>query len=259
MLFREFGANTDPTILLLHGERLSWWSFADIIPHLSKHYHVIVPVIDGHGEDSETPFVSISDAAQKLIAYIDSDCSGKVLTIFGVSFGAQIVIEAITKRNDIAKYVVLQSASVLPSRLDIRVIQPVCKLYDRLLRQKWLSQIQAKSLCVKPVQFDQYYQDLTNITETSMANIIKSAVTYSAPDTLRNASIKALFVIRSGETLRLRRSVRKLMALVPHSQVCIVPGIKRGELNADLFHEYMGMITHYTRKDPRMWAIKEWT
>lgn len=49
MLFKEFGGKSLPTVFLLHGG-LSWWSLIGIIELLEKKYHIVTPIIDGHGE-----------------------------------------------------------------------------------------------------------------------------------------------------------------------------------------------------------------
>lgn len=74
MLFKETENKSLPTIILLHGGGLSWWSLKPIINQLQDKYHVVTPVIDGHGEDGFETFVSIEDSATKLINYIDNNC-----------------------------------------------------------------------------------------------------------------------------------------------------------------------------------------
>jgi pimeloyl-ACP methyl ester carboxylesterase len=87
MIFREFGDKTQPTIILLHGGGLSWWAFTDIIPLLKDKYHVVTPVIDGHGDDGKTTFMSIQESAQKIVQYIDANFKGNVLALCGLSLG----------------------------------------------------------------------------------------------------------------------------------------------------------------------------
>ena len=49
IFYREAGASTDPTILLLHGFPTSSHMFRDLIPHLSRHFRVIAPDLPGFG------------------------------------------------------------------------------------------------------------------------------------------------------------------------------------------------------------------
>ena len=63
----EFGQQNTNVILLLHGGGLSWWNYREVAKLLAKQYHVVLPVLDGHG-DSDTPFTTIKDNASRLIS-----------------------------------------------------------------------------------------------------------------------------------------------------------------------------------------------
>ena len=78
MLFKEFGDRSDPTIILLHGGGLSYWFLQNVVDGLVDNYHVVTPIIEGHGEDSGNTFISIEDSDNKLIKYVDSEHNGQV-------------------------------------------------------------------------------------------------------------------------------------------------------------------------------------
>lgn len=63
MIFKEFGDKSKPAIIMLHGGGLSWWSLKPQIEALQKKYYVITPILDGHGEEWHTTFVSIQKSA----------------------------------------------------------------------------------------------------------------------------------------------------------------------------------------------------
>ena len=45
---------------------------------LSGRYHVILPTLDGHGEEYATPYVSTEATADKLLDYINEHCGGRL-------------------------------------------------------------------------------------------------------------------------------------------------------------------------------------
>jgi len=59
MIFKEFGQKGLPTIILLHGGGLSYWSLNNVVKNLVDDYHVITPILDGHGDDWDNTFISI--------------------------------------------------------------------------------------------------------------------------------------------------------------------------------------------------------
>lgn len=185
MKFKEFGDKSHPTVILLHGDGLSWWSFKELIASLKGRYHIVAPIIDGHGEDGITTFISIQDSAQKLIQYIDENNQGKVLVIGGVSLGAQIAVEVLSKRADITKYAILISTSVVPDKSIMWFKVLVENLFHGLMYPKCFAKIQAKILCVKKDSIEPYYKDKLNISKKSLVNMTVSGGTYTVSDALK--------------------------------------------------------------------------
>lgn len=56
MIVKTFGSQDQDTLLLLHGGGLSWWSCQKAAAlFAAQHYHVVLPILDGHA-GSDTPF-----------------------------------------------------------------------------------------------------------------------------------------------------------------------------------------------------------
>ena len=70
MTFHEFGDDTHPHIMLIHGGGNAWWNYLRQARVLAQHYHVILPTLDGHGEEYRTPYVSTERTADQLMDYI---------------------------------------------------------------------------------------------------------------------------------------------------------------------------------------------
>ena len=96
MRFHEFGDNRNPHIILIHGGGNSWWNYLRQARLLSDKYHVILPVLDGHGEEYQKEYVSTEQSAQEILEYIKNQCDGHVFAIGGVSLGGQIVMELLS-------------------------------------------------------------------------------------------------------------------------------------------------------------------
>lgn len=245
MRYKEFGDRTKPPVIFLHGGGLSWWSFTDIIHLLKTKYFIVTPIIDGHGEDGATEFVSIQGSAQKLIQYIDANFNGNVLAVCGFSLGGQIAVEVLSKRADIAKYAIIESTSVIPLNGLARSVARSGELVYGLIGKRWFARMQARALFVKEKLFDQYYKDRKSMHQKSLVNITQSNAGYAAPDTLKNTGAKMLIIIGTEEIRRLDQSVRKLMRMLPQAQVCVVPGMKRGEFSLAHCTEYLALLNRF--------------
>ena len=125
MKIQEFGSAEKDTIILLHGGGLSWWNYRAEAEMLQADYHVVLPALDGHA-DSDRAFTSIESNAEDLIEFIDREYSGKVLLIGGLSLGAQVLLEILSKRKDICKYAIVESASVVPSIASLPAAPCMC-------------------------------------------------------------------------------------------------------------------------------------
>lgn len=243
MLFRETGTDNPSTIVLLHGGGLSDWSWNPVVEALGPNYRVITPIIDGHGDDGATSFVSIEDSAAKLVAYIDEVLGGRVYALGGLSIGAQIAVEALALRPHIAEYALIESAAVLPSKLSGMLAVPLCELSYPLIRKRWFSDMQAKALCVPEGDFDRYYRDSCNMSKQSLVNILRSNASYRLKDSLRETQAKVLVAAGSREIRMMRLSAEALHAAITDSRLFIADGMKHGELSLLHPDEYVKQLT----------------
>jgi len=251
MLFKEFGEKNLPTIILLHGGGLSWWSLQGIIEALQHKYHIITPIIDGHGEDGRNTFVSIEDSAEKLISYINA-CGGKVFAVGGLSIGAQIVSEVLSMKKDIAEYAIIESALVFPIKRAAAITVPVYNLFYGLVKHRWFSKLQAKALHVPEHMFDQYYEDSLKISKQSLINITLSSGNYVLKKGLADTQAKVLIIVGEKEMGVMKKSAQRLHEVIAGSKLYIAPAMGHGEFSllhsaqyVELMHSFIGSRGNY--------------
>ena len=85
MNFHTFGAEGRPSILLIHGGGNAWWNYLRQARRLAEDYHVILPTLDGHGEEYARPYVSTEASAEEILRYVDARCDGRLFFLGGVS------------------------------------------------------------------------------------------------------------------------------------------------------------------------------
>ena len=83
----EYGKQNKDVVVLLHGGGLSWWNYRDAVEILSEDFHVVLPVLDGHGGEK---FTSIEDNAARIISYIDENFGGQVAVLGGLSLAGRL-------------------------------------------------------------------------------------------------------------------------------------------------------------------------
>ncbi|MFT9055606.1 MAG: alpha/beta hydrolase [Ethanoligenens sp.] len=233
MHFREFGDSTLPSVILIHGGGLSWWSWQPIIDALEAQYHLIVPTIDGHDDDGDTTFCSIADSAEKLIAYVDKSCGGQVYALAGLSIGAQIIVEVLARREKITRFAVIESALVYPIPAS-GLMAALTPLVYGLLKYRWFAKQQAAVLQIPDAAFERYYTSSLRMSCMSLRNITRSNGRYPLPSHIEATDAKVLILVGGKEIGIMKKSAVRLHEAIPGSVLHVLPGWKHGA--ASLIH-----------------------
>lgn len=245
MIFKETPSTQKPTIILLHGGGLSSWSWQSIVEQLQAEFHVVTPIVDGHGEAAGEEFISIEDSAGKLIKHIDTNCHGRVFALGGLSIGAQIVIEVLSQRANITDYAIIESALVYPIKETAALAAPTYKTLYGLLKRRWFSRLQARALRVPADMFEFYYQDSLKISKQSLINITMSNGSYNLKSSLANTKAKVLIIVGENEIGIMRKSAQRLNEVIKESQLYIAPAMKHGEMSLMHPEKYVELVKRF--------------
>ncbi len=237
MTAREFGINNSEVVVLLHGGGLGWWNFANEIELLKGRYHVVIPALDGHA-GSDSGFSSIEDNAVRIINYIDTNFGGHALMIGGLSLGGQILLEILSRRKNICKFAMVESALALPMPITCRLIKPTIMLSYGLISKKWFSRLQMKSLNIRGSLFDDYYRDTCAITRENYIRILQSNSSYRIKPTLSQCQAKAMIFVGGKERPIMKKSAKMINGLILESDM-ITMNYNHGELSLNHAEEYV--------------------
>ena len=241
MNYREYGCADHETIILLHGGGLSWWSYREVAEKLSSDYHVILPILDGH-TGSDADFASIEDNAARIIAFIDKHLGGSVLLIGGLSLGGQILLEMLSQRKDICRYALIESALAIPSKLTHAMIKPAFGSCFGLIRHRWFSRLQFKSLRIKQELFEDYYRDTCGISKQNMIAFLEANALYAIKSSVADCCAKASIFVGEKENGAMKESARIIQRALPGSNMQILPGMHHGEFSINHADDYVNTV-----------------
>lgn len=241
MKYVEYGTQNPNTVIVLHGGGLSWWNYREVAELLQAHYHVILPILDGHA-DSDTPFVSIEKNAARIIAFLDEHFDGRVLALGGLSLGGQIVVEMLAQRPDICQFALIESALVKPMKLTGALIAPIFGMSYGLIKQKWFAKMQSAYLGIPKELFDDYYRDTCKIEKADMIAFLKANSLYSVKQSLADTAAAVKIVAGAREQKRIRDSAKRLNDHIPGSTMDILSGLRHGELSLCYPEKYAAML-----------------
>lgn len=236
MIVKEYGKSNKDIIMLLHGGGLSWWNYEEVSEILKSNYHVILPILDGHS-GSDRDFTSIESNANEIIEYIDNNYNGNVKLIGGLSLGAQILLDILSKRDNICEYTIIESALVYPMKMTNKVIESSINMSYRLISKKWFSRLQFKSLKIKEELFDKYYIDSSNITKDNMISFLKANSNYHLKNIKTNKS-KSIVIVGSKERPIMIKSAKMIHDELINSELEILSGYYHGDLSINHPNEY---------------------
>lgn len=235
--YKVYGKQNQDVIVLLHGGGLSWWNYREISELLQNDLQIIIPILDGH-TGSDKDFTSIKDNADEIISFIDRNFGGSVLLIGGLSLGGQILVEMLSQRKNICRYAIVESASVIPSKLTYSLIRPTFGTCYGLIKQKWFSKLQFRSLRIKPELFDDYYQDTCGITKQNMIAFLQESSMYSMKKTLDECTAKVHLFVGERENKRILFSATKIREVIKNCDLHILPSMYHGEFSINQADRY---------------------
>lgn len=238
----ECGKENPEVMMLLHGGGLSWWNYRDEANLLKENYHVVMPVLDGHA-DSDTPFTTIENNAKELIHYIDENFKGTVLAIGGLSLGGQVLVEMLSQRSNLCRFAVIESALVIPMTRTAAWIAPAVGISYGLIREKWFSEMQFKSLKIQTKLFEDYYHDTCKIKKQDMIRFLKANSSYRVKPSLANTTARVIVLVGGKEQRIMRRSAEVLHDRIPDSSLKIFDRYFHGEFSLNHPNDYVDLLT----------------
>lgn len=247
MTYKEYGKQNEDVIILLHGGGLSWWSYREVAEILQNDFRIVIPILDGHA-GSDKNFTTIEQNASDIIAFIDENFGGQVLFIGGVSLGGQILLEMLSQRGDICKYAIVESALVVPSKLTYSLVKPAFGSCYALVRYKWFSKLQFKSLHIKPALFDEYYRDTCAITKENMIAFLQANALYGLKETVTSSNATVSIYVGSKENRVMHISAKKIRERLPGSSLTVLPKLYHGEFSINNASAYTKAIYAMVRK-----------
>ena len=164
---------------------------------LQYKYHIILPVIDGHGEEGNISYISTEKTVDQLIEYIDNNCDGKLFAVSGVSLGGQIIIELLSRRNDIVEKAIVESGLCIPQPFLIKYSTFVVKLCGKCLfsqtSNKWALTISPKRMRYPKEIAELYMRDITSIRNEPLIQIFDTYYQYTLKESLKDSQADTIY------------------------------------------------------------------
>ena len=202
MKFHEFGDKNLPSILLIHGGGSSWWNYLRQARILSHKYHVILPTLNGHGEEYQKDYISTEDSAQEILNYVRQNCGGKLFAVGGVSLGGQIAMELLSLDSDIAEKAIIDGSLCIPQPRLARSCNLLVSLFGKLMFSKSACKLQLSIMnkiypqLAYPDEIKNYFiEDLPRTPIKTLVTIYKTYMgNYKLKNRISKSKAQALYI-----------------------------------------------------------------
>ena len=252
MIFHEFGDKKFPHILLIHGGGNSWWNYLRQARMLSDKYHVILPTLDGHGEEYQKDYISTENSAQQIMEYIKNNCDRKLFAIGGVSLGGQIAIELLSLDSDVAEKAIIDGTICIPQPKLARICTVIIKLFGKIMFSKSASKIQLGLMkkmypnMAYPEEIENYYiEDMPRLPIKTLVTIYQTYMgRYRLKDTITESKAQVLYIYGEKEMKCVKESAKLFQKMHPDCTLYEAKGYNHGYLSDYLPLEWMELVNH---------------
>lgn len=257
MKFREYGNPENPHILLVHGGGSAWWRFKRQAQFLSSDYHVILPTLDGHGEEFASEYCSTESEADKLLDYIDLHCDGHLFALCGVSLGRQIVMELLSRRPDLTEKAIIDGSICYPQLGLARFSIFTLKLFSNLLFSEKACRLQLSmmpKILPPKMQFTEeikklYIKDMPLTPKKTLLTMYHTyMMDYVLKDSVKNTTAQIQYWYGEKEMKCVKQSAQKFCQLVPSCEIYEAKGYNHGYLSLYLPEEWLALAVPFFNK-----------
>ena len=253
MKFHEFGDKNLPPILLIHGGGSSWWSYLRQARILSHKYHVILPTLNGHGEEFQKDYISTEDSAQEILNYVRQNYDGKLFAIGGVSLGGQIAMELLSLDSDIAEKAIIDGSICIPQPMLAIFSIFLVSLFGKLMFSKFSCKLQLSimdKLYPKfgyPEELKTYYlEDMPRTPIKTLVTIYKTYIGYyKLKSSISKSKAKVLYIYGEKELNCVKASAKLFEQRHPNTILHEAKGYNHGYLSAYLPQEWINLVVPF--------------
>ena len=226
--------------MLIHGGGNAWWNYLRQARALSQRYHVILPTLDGHGEEYKRPYHSTEQTADQLMDYILQECGGRLFALCGVSLGGQIVMELLARKSDITEKAIIDGSLCFPQPVLARFCIASVRLFGPLLFSETACRCQLALMdrflpeeMRYPEEIKAYYlQDMPKLPrETLYAMYRTYMMRYRLKGRVKDSRAQVMYWYGEKEMNCVKKSARLFQTLLPACELYEAKGYGHGYLS----------------------------
>ena len=148
----------------------------------------------------------------------------------------------------LCKYAIVESALVIPSKFTYFMIKPAFGSCYGLIKYKWFSKLQFKSLRIKQHLFDNYYKDTCAITKGDMIAFLQENSLYSLKDGIEESEAIVHIFVGEKENHSMKKSAELIHKKLQNSSIQVLPNMYHGEFSINHADDYVRKLLEIVKR-----------
>jgi pimeloyl-ACP methyl ester carboxylesterase len=212
-----------PAVIFLHALATSGWMWEQVVKDLSN-FNCIIPDLPGHGNSRDIKWISIADTARDIHEIIRQHAVNGKAHIVGLSFGAYIGMEVISRYPESVESAMLSGLNILPLP-NPGLMNILGWLISPFIKSNFFIKYNARSLKIPDRYYDKYKQSFLQLNRHSFRDISKELTSYSAPENIAAVKCRTLLLAGEQEDPLIIQSMAGLKLMMPDVRTFIVKGV----------------------------------
>jgi pimeloyl-ACP methyl ester carboxylesterase len=232
MQYEEYGPESAPTIVFLHGGGAGAWSWRYQVKALKDTYHLLVPELPGSAGSSENSF-TFKDAERRVCELITAKAHRGRANVVGLSLGGQLGTYLLATRPELIDRAILSGTLTKEAPMSGCLLSPFGKSMLRLtlltywpfrMKNFWIN-ANMKSYGI-PAEFEPEMRAETQhfTIDGFMQMVGNENLGFRVPAGLEKAQCPVLVVVGEKEYGVVKDSARELVKTLPHAQAVVASG-----------------------------------
>lgn len=229
LYFESAGPENAKAIVFLHGGGIAGWMWREQVRAFQSEYHCLVPDLPEQGRNTNTgtgPYTT-EGAADRIADLIQSQAHGSRAHVAGLSEGAQVIVALLSRHPDVLDHAVVSSAILRPmwaNRISGRTASWMYRWFMVPFKNSdwWIRLNMRGQTGLSDDYFEDFKASFQATTESSLVNMMNSAMAFRMPAGLEKVNIPTLVVCGNKEYREMKESARDLVAVLPHARGALV-------------------------------------
>ncbi len=243
LYIKETHPENKETILFVHGHNMAGWVWEEQVKAFND-YHCLVPDLPEHGKSSDVEPFTIEGAADKIIDLVESKAHDGKAHLVGMSIGAQIILQILSKAPEVVKHTLISGAlvnSTSPTGNFQKLLDYLLKVYIPVKNDNLSIGSYIRSYNI-PRGFIRKFKESTYvISEDSSDRIIRENLLFEKPKGLEKAHAPVLVMSGEKDYRIIKESADYLLQIIPNSKGAVA--MKVGHMwnmeNPELFNDVL--------------------